>query len=618
MIIRSTDKLISLQFLAVVLPIAVVLLAQLAADARRAAALEHSRPLRMLAEEARADYKTFTNGAADAVDSGALGSQSVDALRRSAVRLQQLAERGETAVTGKTPEIVAGLARSLPTATPLSEVLPLKAQIMRGDHLTKAVNEEFQRRDEAVVKDAIDSAVRQQREVSAALFATAVLSVVFVLAARRRLRDQLEADAAIEQRRRAELETISIRFGVATRAARAGVYEVEEGTEAVWWSDTMHELYGQAPGGRHPTLSEWLELIHPEDRAAARDAIAIALRDRTQLCTRYRAVRPDGTTCHLETLAAVVSDSSDARPRLVGIDLDVTARIEAEERERALQTQLRDASRNAGMAEVATNVLHNVGNVLTSVNVSASLVMDSVKATRVNALGRVADLLQQQRERLTEFFASDGRGQALPEYLTQLAQHLNAEQETTVRELGSLRKNIDHIKDVVTMQQRYAKLAGVAETVSVPGLVEDSLRINGDSPSAQPIIFERDFETVPAIIVDKHKVLQILVNLVRNARHACEAAAKDDSRIVVRVANRVGGVQVTVSDNGIGIPPENLTRIFNHGFTTKANGHGFGLHSGALAARELGGTLHAESAGPSRGATFTLDLPLNPPELSHG
>jgi PAS domain-containing protein len=473
-ITRSTDKLIALQFLAVVLPIAVVLLMQMAADAHRAAALEHSRPLRMLAEAARANYKTFTNGAADAVDSGALGSQSVDALRRSVVRLQQLADRGETAVTGEAPEVVAGLARALPTTMPLSALLPLREQIMRGDRLTKSIHEEFQRRDEAVVIDAIESAVRQKREVTAALFVTAVLTVAFVLATRRRLKQRLEADAAIERRRRVELETISIRFGVATQAARAGVYEVEQGTGEVWWSETMFELYGREPASYHPTLAGWLELIHADDRAAARSAMVRALEDRTQLRLRYRAVRPDGTACHLESLAAVVSDALDSRPRLVGIDLDVSERVEAEAREHKLQEQLRDASRNAGMAEVATNVLHNVGNVLNSVNVSASLVMDRVKAARIGSFGRIAAMLQEHQHDLAAFVTSDERGRHLPAYLAQFANHIAVEQTMTVRELGRCARTSSTSRksyDAAALRQARRR----HETVSVTALVEDSL-----------------------------------------------------------------------------------------------------------------------------------------------
>jgi signal transduction histidine kinase len=75
---------------------------------------------------------------------------------------------------------------------------------------------------------------------------------------------------------------------------------------------------------------------------------------------------------------------------------------------------------------------------------------------------------------------------------------------------------------------------------------------------------------------------------------------------------------IEVIDTGVGIPPENLERIFSHGFTTRKEGHGFGLHSCALAAKDLGGSLHAESAGPGQGATFTLTLPVTQQEPTHG
>ncbi len=155
---RATDKLIALQFLAVVLPIAVVLLVQMVADARRAAALEHSRPLRILAYEARANYKTFTNGAADAVDTGTLGGQSVEALHTAAARLTELADRGETDVAGNAAAAVRKLATILSKGTTLNALMPLRTLIIQGDVLTKSADDEFERRDEFVVKDAIASA----------------------------------------------------------------------------------------------------------------------------------------------------------------------------------------------------------------------------------------------------------------------------------------------------------------------------------------------------------------------------------------------------------------------------------------------------------------------------
>jgi signal transduction histidine kinase len=161
------------------------------------------------------------------------------------------------------------------------------------------------------------------------------------------------------------------------------------------------------------------------------------------------------------------------------------------------------------------------------------------------------------------------------------------------------------------MQQSYAKVSGVREIISVPELVEDALRMNVGALDHHGVKLVREFEEVPSVNIDKHKVLQVLVNLIRNAKHACQDSARTDKQLTVRVAGGDGRIKVSISDNGIGIPPENLTRIFNHGFTTRKEGHGFGLHSGALAAKQMGGDLIAHSDGTGQGATFTLELPCS-------
>ncbi len=608
----STDRLIALQFLAVVVPIAFVLLAQMVADARRAAALADSRPLRTLANDARADYRTFTNGAADAVDTGALGRQSAEALKSAADRLNRLAFRGGEPALGDAAREVAELATSVGNGATLDKLMGLRTQIAEADRATRAIDEDFERRDAAVVQDAVDSARVETRNVTIALFVSLILSVIFVLATRLRLKRQLAADAAIERRRRAELETISIRFGMATRAAHAGVYEVQESDRGVWWSDTMHELYGQ-PAGFRPTLEGWLELIHPDDRAAAATAMTGAMRERRPLHSQHRVARPDGSVRHVESVAAVVSDPADGTARLVGIDLDVTERVTAAGREETLQHQLRDASRQAGMADVATSVLHNVGNVLNSVNISANLVTDSLRRSRVQGLEKVAALLKEHDSDLGAFVAHDQRGRVLPVYLSELSRHLSADNQGALRELDSLRNNIDHIKDIVTTQQRYAKLGGFTELTDVVQLVEQAVRINCHALERHSVKLEREFAEVPGIVVDKHKVLQIVVNLLRNAKDACRDGAQRERLVRIGIDKCAPGVRISVADNGTGITPEIMSRLFTHGFTTKKSGHGFGLHSGALAAKEMGGVLRAESAGAGCGATFVLELPLQPP-----
>jgi PAS domain S-box-containing protein len=609
---RSTDSLIALQFLAVVVPIAFVLLAQMMADASRASALEHSRPLRTLANYIRASYRTFTNGAVDAVDTGTLGHQSAEALQTSARLLHELGSREEAVAVGDAPQAAGELARQVHSGATLDMLMPLRERIADLDRKTREIDEYFEHRDAEVVRDAVESARRQKHQVTVALLISLFLTVVFVLAARIRLKRQLDAEANIERERRAELERVSIRFGMATKAARAGAYEIEQSGQDVWWSDTMNELYGQSPQTFHPTMSSWLELIHPEDRASAAAAVTTALRERKPLRTHYRIVRPDGTIGHVESLADVTTDSKDSAPRLVGIDLDIAERVAAQEREHELQQQLRDASRHAGMAEVATSVLHNVGNVLNSVNVSADVVISSLRSSPLSGLHRVVALIKEHPDDLGGFIDRDPRGRLLPTYLTELAKQLGNEQAKALLEIDLLKNNIAHIKEIVAMQQRYARVGGATETIDLAQLVDESLRINHSGFERHAITVIKEFERIPQITVDKHKVLQILVNLVRNAKDACDATGEVVKRVTVRVARCARGVQVAVTDTGVGIAPENMIRIFNHGFTTKKTGHGFGLHSGALAAKELGGELRAHSDGPGSGATFVLELPVTP------
>ncbi len=274
--------------------------------------------------------------------------------------------------------------------------------------------------------------------------------------------------------------------------------------------------------------------------------------------------------------------------------------------------QLLQISRQAGMAEVATGVLHNVGNVLNSVNVAAACLTDSIKKSKAVSLTRVVGLMREHEKDLGDFLTNDEKGRQIPGYLGQLGEHLATEQSTALRELADLQKNIEHIKDIVTMQQGYAKMSGLTELLSATELIEDALKMNSTSLMRHDVTIVREFEAVPPIMVEKHKALQILVNLMRNATQAYDDSGRAEKKITLRVTQTPDHVRIAVVDNGAGITKENLTRIFAHGFTTKKDGHGFGLHSCALAAKEMQGSLTVHSDGPGTGATFTLELPSSP------
>jgi PAS domain S-box-containing protein len=348
--------------------------------------------------------------------------------------------------------------------------------------------------------------------------------------------------------------------------------------------------------------------VPPEDRP-----LACALRGEEISDVELIVVTPQGIVRKaLSSARRLVGPAGQALGAVVVVQ-DITERRLAEQELEQVHKQLLVASRQAGMAEVATNVLHNVGNVLNSVNVSASLIAEGIKKSKGVGLARAAALLGEHAHDLATFLAG-AQGKHLAPYLQELAADLVGERDTATAELSALRSNVEHIKEIVAMQQSYARRGGVIDTLDIRVLVEDSLRMNAGAFSRHGVMLSRDFEDVPPIQVDKHKVLQILVNVIRNAKYACDEAKDGEKRVTVRVRAAKDSALISVIDTGVGIPKENLDRIFNHGFTTRADGHGFGLHSSALATKAMGGSLHAESAGPGQGATFTLTLPLAPPE----
>ena len=278
---------------------------------------------------------------------------------------------------------------------------------------------------------------------------------------------------------------------------------------------------------------------------------------------------------------------------------------------REAQSELMESARLAGMAEIATNVLHNVGNVLNSVNISADLVARKLRSSKAQGLAKAVTMINEHKHDLGEFITGDERGKLLPGYLNQLVEAIAAEQQSMSDELTQLSKSVDHIKDIVSTQQSYAGVSTMEEPLHIRDLLEDALRMNSGALSRHNVTVIREYDDVPRVMADKHRLLLILINLISNAKQAMANLADRPREITLLVkAIEDNTLRISVKDAGEGILPENMTRIFAHGFTTRKDGHGFGLHSCALAAIEMKGRLTAHSDGPGKGAVFTLELPL--------
>jgi len=278
----------------------------------------------------------------------------------------------------------------------------------------------------------------------------------------------------------------------------------------------------------------------------------------------------------------------------------------------AVQKQLLETAHQTGMAEIATNVLHNVGNVLNSAITSTTVISETINNSKLKTFDKLVSLIQKNQINFQDFVTNDPKGKKMPTFLSQLNQALLFEKEKNLNKLKNIANSHEHIREIIALQQSYTGVSKLKENVDLPALVKDAANLFGASFQRHDIDFSFQInEELPQITLEKNKAIQIIINLLKNARDAVKDGRREVRRITVKFSLEGDYVKMEFEDNGIGIVPENLNKIFNYGFSTKSKGHGFGLHSSANLAVELGGKLSSYSEGPGKGANFTLVLPIN-------
>lgn len=276
----------------------------------------------------------------------------------------------------------------------------------------------------------------------------------------------------------------------------------------------------------------------------------------------------------------------------------------------ALQEELLVTAHQAGMADVAANVIHNAGNVLNSINVSVSLLTKKIRTTKLAYLEKCSEMFQTHKEDIGTFITKDPKGSCLPDYIQNLAEYWKKEHEVIVDELGLLDKNIQYLTDIILVQQSLCGNFELEQPVDLESLINDSLKMCAINFKEHHITVNKDLGHFRPVLLNRIKIIQILINLILNAKEALAESNIENKTLSIKaslVAEET--IKIDVSDNGVGISPEKINLIFTHGFTTKKNGHGFGLHSASLAAKELHGALTVHSEGIGKGATFSLELP---------
>lgn len=340
------------------------------------------------------------------------------------------------------------------------------------------------------------------------------------------------------------------------------------------------------------------------------DSLSALSKNTDSLSCGEVAVEVQGLTRYFELRANQLP--TPERKRYALLVRDVTERRQIQRNLEEANRQLVETAHRAGKAEVAACVIHNVGNVLTNVNVLTSAVASKVRNSRLSGLAKGAELIQTHEKDLTTFLTQDARGQQLPEYIVELSHCWEREARDLLNDLSCLSESLEHANNIVDAQQDFANAGDVLVQTSLSQLVKKGIAITVASFERHSIKLDTQFDELPLANLDPHKLLQVLVNLLTNAKEALRDCSTKDRRIHVKLSG-VGEdrFRIEVTDNGGGIDADNLTRIFASGFTTKEDGHGYGLHYSSLAVKEMGGHLTAFSDGPNQGAKFVIELPLN-------
>ncbi|HMF84985.1 MAG TPA: ATP-binding protein, partial [Nitrospiraceae bacterium] len=398
-----------------------------------------------------------------------------------------------------------------------------------------------------------------------------------------------------------------------TSAVSSATVSVHPWTEAIMGKQPQTGtplLLNLPEGGSRKFIVNTVPIM--DDGSKVRGAL-VSFHDVTDLDRANSSLRDANSELELSRFQ-ILEKNQELETTNTSLQVEMSERKKAQAEREELHQQLVQASRQAGMADVASSVLHNVGNVLTSINVSTDILLKTLKKPLVGDVCRIASMFYEHQDNLQTFLTQDTKGKQIPSYLGMVAESLSGSHQTIQSELDSLVKKVDHIKQVIMSQQDIAHAGNVREVTSVEDLMEQALMMGMPEPEKYGIRIVREYVPVPTIMTDRHHVLQILVNVIANAKNAMVEYPAKSHCLTVRIGfahDNKGSVRFEVTDTGGGIKAEHLPRLFAQGFTTRKAGHGLGLHSAAISAKNLGGALQAQSAGEGRGATFILELPLD-------
>lgn len=443
---------------------------------------------------------------------------------------------------------------------------------------------------------AVRSVTRQLRYISVAVFCVVVsifLTLIAILINRsisRPLKKTFMLENAVKQ---------SI-DGIAVTDLSGNIRFVNRAWEHMH-GYTSWELFG-----RH------LSLINPEARFSATGSEKQTedwIVEQKTFTGESENKRKDGTGFPVLMTSNVLKDEQDRTSGLLVIAKDISEQKANEAELEDARKQLLEKAHQAGMAEIATGIIHNVGNVLNSIKTSAYMILDQLTESRINGLKKANALLRENLDNIEQFIVHDPKGKKLMEYYLVIEHGITEEQEVLKSNVLRLNERITVIEEIITAQQNYAGKAAFNETLPIVDVIEAAMTMQAGTLDRHSLTIAREYHTTPRLSIQKTKLIHVMINLIQNAKDAMFQTPPEEKQLTITIDSDDTSVFVRFKDTGCGIAAAHLEKIFTHGFTTKETGHGFGLHSAANFMTEMGGTMWAESNGPGTGATFVLAFP---------
>ena len=381
------------------------------------------------------------------------------------------------------------------------------------------------------------------------------------------------------------------RYQRAINAGKVGIWEWQVGSPDIYIAENLSDMLGYQPEETR-TLKDWMRLIYPEDRRTFLRRIVRHMRGEASIYEgEHRMLHRDGQVVWFFVRAAAVRSAEGRLSRIVGSNTDITRRKETELELARAQEEALIHAHAAGKAEFATTVLHNIGNVLNSVNVDSLHIKKTLEHMRLPQLALTCGILNENRDHMTEFLTQDDRGRKIPEYLGKLSGMLSRDAKSLIRLADEIASKVDLMRDIIETQQTFATTATDLQPQDLAHLVEEAIKVQSDSIRKREVTLKQRFSAVPPVLVNGPKLIHVLINLIKNAVEAMESVPPSERKLSLRIGRRSGKAFLAVTDNGIGIHADHLGCMFQHGFTTKKSGHGFGLHYCARTLEAMGGQI---------------------------